>query len=120
LGYSDEQIKVNFDPLVFLRSHWDVAHAKLAIPTQPELEVLYDYLEHADAAVRLLIQTIIDRVSSGQYALPPDSAVALSPKDRKKWTQMLESVSRRLPNIPLNPCRDCSRPGAAEDVVQPS
>ncbi len=50
-----------------LRNHLDVGHAKLAVPSQAQLDILYRYLEGVETAFKELMNRISDGVEDGRY-----------------------------------------------------
>ena len=58
LGYTTDQIEGDFIPLLVLRSHFDVAHAWIAVPKQEKLRVLYAYWAHSEYRLKAFFKSI--------------------------------------------------------------
>ena len=44
LGYSNDEIELNFIPVMILRNHFDVGHVTISMFKQKELNALHDYI----------------------------------------------------------------------------
>ena len=70
LGYTTDQIEGDFIPLLVLRSHFDVAHARIAVPKQEKLRVLYAYLTHSEYRLKEFFKYLIARIADDAFQLP--------------------------------------------------
>jgi hypothetical protein len=67
LGFSPEEIERDYIPIMVLRSHFDVAHPRTAVPSFDQLHTLYQYLWRAEHQMRVLLKRVLSRVSEGSY-----------------------------------------------------
>lgn len=84
LGYADEEIERDFIPAIALRNHVGVGHVVIALFTSEQLKVLHAYTERAESVFRELLDSIIQKIESGDFEIapyelhePPDSVVRI-------------------------------------------
>ncbi len=71
LGFADEEIERDFIPAIALRNHVGVGHAVVALFTLDQLKVLHAYTERAETAFRKLLDSIIQKIESGDFEIAP-------------------------------------------------
>jgi len=71
LGFADEEIERDFIPAIALRNHVGVGHAVIGLFTRDQLKVLHTYTERAETAFRKLLDSIIQKIESGDFEIAP-------------------------------------------------
>jgi len=71
LNFSEVEIERDFIPAMALRNEIDVGHVSLSIFTRKQLQMLQRYTESAEAAFRLMLRRLLDRMQTGHYEVPP-------------------------------------------------
>lgn len=101
LGYSTAEIESNFVPMLILRNHLDVAHARLAAINGDQLAVIYAYLRDAENLFENLLQRVMRYVEAGDYQLLPAGDLALSADEQKGLNRLVASLEcRTRPTAP--------------------
>ncbi|NQU69835.1 MAG: hypothetical protein HQ514_04760, partial [Rhodospirillales bacterium] len=67
LGIENENIERDFVPAIALRNHVGVGHALIALFTSDQLKVLHEYTERAENAFRDMLDTMIQKIESGDF-----------------------------------------------------
>ena len=97
LGYTDVLIEATFIPVMILRSHFDVGHAKITVPNQEQLNILYSYLQGLEAEFTELMNRICDRVDEGNYNPIPHGALELDPSEQSAFDRLVAQIASRRP-----------------------
>ena len=71
LGFADEEIERDFIPAISLRNSMGVGHVKIGLFTPDQLKVLHAYTERAETAFRKLLDSIIQKIESGDFEIAP-------------------------------------------------
>ena len=71
LGFADEEIERDFIPAIALRNQVGVGHVAIALFTADQLKVLHAYTELAETAFRKLLDSIIQKIESGDFEIAP-------------------------------------------------
>lgn len=79
LGYTNDEIELNFIPVMILRNEIDVGHVTISMFKQSELNELHNYIGNINGDFRKLLKLVIAKVMDESYHLRLDSD-RLSPK----------------------------------------
>ena len=71
LGFAGEEIERDFIPAIALRNHVGVGHVVMALFTTDQLQVLHAYTERAETIFRQLLESIIQKIESGEFEITP-------------------------------------------------
>lgn len=93
LGYTSEEIEKTFVPMLVLRNHFDVGHAKLSLPRQEQLRVLYQFLISAENKFRDLMKCVLEHVTFKRYVLRQHGDLNFDTESQKKFDQLIQSIS---------------------------
>jgi hypothetical protein len=89
LGYSENEVEQDFVPLLTLRSQFDVAHPRLAVLEQAEVEVLYRYLAQSESDFRTLLLRVVEYRASGRYALRDGGDIRLDGGEQRRLDRLV-------------------------------
>ena len=98
LGFSDDEIEMDFIPLMVLRNYFDVGHAQSIIPQSEQLQLLYEYLSRSEDNIRLLLKRTFEHIADGTFKLPEDDCFDFNPDDQKKFNQLINRIRPRIKN----------------------
>lgn len=97
LGYSSEEIEKDFVLLLILRSHFDVAHPRLATLGPQRSEILYRYLSNIESRFRDLFSRVFERMKEGKIVfLLTEKAPTLDAADESRLETLIDRVSQSL------------------------
>jgi hypothetical protein len=99
LGYSEEEVEGDFIPIIILRNKFDVAHPRMAIFNQTQLQTLYSYLSRTEDVFRELLARIIENLEAGTFSLDEVQNLRLDRRDQKDLDYLLEKVALRVNSI---------------------
>lgn len=94
LGYSKDEIELNFIPVMILRNHFDVGHVTLSMFERDQLNELHNYLGSINPDFAKLLKLVINKVMDGSYYLKLDSNLEPS-KDKQKKLNDLTNTFRK-------------------------
>lgn len=69
LGYIDHKIEADYIPAMALRNEIDVGHVELGVFKPDQLKVLHAYTERAENAFRDLLNTVLEKLETGEFEL---------------------------------------------------
>jgi hypothetical protein len=76
--FSDTEIEAKYLPALLLRDQFDVAHISFSLLTSEQLRTLHDCTNLAEQALRDLYKALFEKLESGEYVMPPDTALVLA------------------------------------------
>jgi hypothetical protein len=92
-GFLDHEIEREFVPLLILRGHFDVAHAKMALMNAEQLKILYRYLYDRGSHFRKLFDRIIEKLDLGTSFLPDDGNLTPDKPEQRAFDRLVESMA---------------------------
>ena len=93
LGYDADRIERCFVPIILLRSHFDIAHARLASPQKIDVPEVAKFILNVEAQMGDLIRKIIQKSESGEFELlPADPNSEYSDAEQKAWDEINENI----------------------------
>jgi hypothetical protein len=95
LGYSEDEIKLNFTPVMILRNKFDVGHVTLSMFRQNELNKLHDYIGRIDGDFKRLLKLVTARVTDGSYSLRLDSDLRPDNDEQKILNDLIETFEKK-------------------------
>jgi hypothetical protein len=96
LGYSDDEIEMDFIPLMVLRNHFDIGHAQSIIPQMEQLQVLYAYLSGSEDNIRYLIKRVFEQIVEERSPLTKKDYLGFEPNEQKKFDQLINKIRPRI------------------------
>lgn len=96
LGYSATEIEGDFIPLLLLRNHLDVAHARLAVIKHAQLNAVYAYLRRAERLVKDLVARVLAGVEGGTYTPLAPGTLELSTDEQRRLDGVVAAINDRL------------------------
>jgi len=93
LGYDSPTIEREFIPILLLRDWLDVAHPRLAVLRDTELEKLYRYLVRLEPTFAGLSDRLLRAAADGSFHPQPPGELALSPTEQRALDRLLAMVS---------------------------
>lgn len=95
LGYDEDEIRLNFTPVMILRNDFDVGHVMLSMFRQNELNALHGYIGDIDGDFKRLLNLVIAKVTDGSYSLRSDSDFRPDAAMQKTLDDLLETFERK-------------------------
>jgi hypothetical protein len=71
LGFTDKEIEKDFIPAIALRNKVGVGHVSITLFKRDQLEILHTYAERAESVFRKLLDSILEKVASGEFEIAP-------------------------------------------------
>lgn len=97
LGYRSEEIEKDFVPLLILRSHFDVAHPRLATLGAQRSEILYRYLSNIEGRFRDLFSRVFENMKEGKIIFPlTEETPTLDTTDETRLEKLIDRMSQSL------------------------
>ncbi len=95
LGYDADKIETSFIPILLLRSHFDIAHARLSSPQKIDVPDVSKFILNVEVQIGDLIRKVIQKSKSGEFELlPADSNSEYSDAEQKAWDEINENIKR--------------------------
>jgi hypothetical protein len=95
LGYSKDEIELNFIPVMILRNEIDVGHVTISMFKQTELNELHNYIGNINADFRELLKLIITKVMDESYPLRLDSDLRPNRKKQKILDDLVNTFKKK-------------------------
>jgi len=106
LGYDTNKIETSFIPILLLRSHFDIAHAKLSSPQKIDVPDIAKFILNIETIMGDLIKKVIQKSESGEFELlPSDRCSEYSDAEQKEWDGINENIKKgffgdqSIPNV---------------------
>jgi len=96
LGYSSDEIEMDFIPLMVLRNYFDVGHAQSAIHQPEQLQVLYQYLSGSEDNIRYLLKRVLEHIADGRYKLSEGNHIGFGSNEQKKFDHLINTIRPRI------------------------
>lgn len=96
IGYSTEEIEIDFIPLVVLRNNFDVAHTQSIIPQSDQLKVLYRYLIKSEDHIRDLLKVMFDQIIDGTLLFESKNYFEFDREKQLKFNQIIETIKDKI------------------------
>ena len=90
--YSQAEIEGKFLPAMVLRDEFDVSHVNLSMLKREQLRILHDYTNLAEGTFRELLNTVLTKIDSGDYAPVADSRSNLSGDKQAVLRKLRENI----------------------------
>ena len=71
LEFTETEIEADYIPAMALRNEIDVGHVDLSLFTPEQLALIHGYVNRAEGAYRTLLQRVLKKVESGEFAVEP-------------------------------------------------
>lgn len=107
LGYDTDKIETSFIPILLLRSHFDIAHARLSSPQKINTPEVAKFILNIESQIMGdLIRKVIQKSGSGEFELlPVDPNSEYSDAEQKEWDEINENIKKgffgdqNIPNV---------------------
>lgn len=96
IGYSSDEIEMDFIPLMVLRNHFDVGHVQRIMPKSEQMQVLYQYLSGAEDKFRDLLKQVFDGIMNGKFLQSEWDLTTLKSNEQKKFNQLINTIRPRI------------------------
>ena len=92
--FTDPEIESEFIPLLILRGHFDVAHAKMVLLKAEQLRIVYRFLTDRRSKFRDLFKRIIQGVKSGSPLLLDYGNLEPDKDEQRGFDRLVESMAK--------------------------
>lgn len=106
LGYDADRIETIFIPILLLRSHFDIAHARLSSPQKINIPEVAKFILNIESQMGDLIRKVIQKSESGEFELLSSGLCSeYSDAEQKAWDEINENIKKglfgdqKLPNV---------------------
>lgn len=116
LGFSEIQRESLYIPMILLRNQLDSGHPLLSTPSVEQKNILFQYLDKAADAFRLLLHRIFQKIEAEDYCVPISTSNQLKRKSSKPIERLASNLAKMnwdewrkmLAECPYGYCQDTS------------
>ena len=94
LGFSELQRESLYVPMILLRNQLDSGHPLLSVPSVEQKNILFQYLDKAASAFRLLLHRIFQKIEAGEYCIPISTNSQLTKKNSKPIERLASNLAK--------------------------
>lgn len=97
LGYESEKVECCFIPILLLRSHFDIAHARLSTPQKINVPEVAKFILFLESQMGELIRNAIQKSEAGEYdILPAEPSSEYSDDDQTEWDTINQNIKKGI------------------------
>ncbi len=95
LNYTEDEIEIDFIPLLVLRNYFDVGHIQIVIPEIEQLQTLYFYLFDSETKIRKLLKRVLEYLVDGRIKMPEENYIGYKSDAQRRFNKLIEKIRTR-------------------------